>query len=667
MKVRPLICFFLLLALGLGAGTAWAQPTCALPNPPGGCTFVAIDVATGLTVEAFCVGRGVRFEPCPSRTIDLSTGVYYGVLPGVGSTYLNAVPACRPPNQSPYTFVPQPANVGMVTVSELANENGVPKYYIRTYQVYASPPPAFTVAPCPGGSALVTVTDAVYDSYSVQAGAGPPQAILPNRATVVPLPAGATALTVTGRYAAQGLCEGAATQAIAPLSPAQVPALTRLTLDAAPPGGTAIFEVDRLPGGYRYTLQRADAGLPGGYRAVAEVPPMSSTVALAGAPAGCYRLRRTDPCHLDSAFSPLVCTLGLTGRSVAGRNQLLLADAGAGNGYTVTRDGQPLPAISVIAGGLEDPNVACGTTYTYRVTAQPPGGGQAVSNPVVILTQSAVAPAPPRLVASVNARNVVVLTPLPASGPLPTGSILRYRRTAGPGLPVDFGTATGLQPQRDSTALSELLARPPCYSVRVTDVCGNTSADGPVACPSLLTAAAADPEGSTAALRWTAFAGPDPAQPTVYVLQRLAPDGAVLSTLPVSGTSYTDLTPPTDVQVLRYRLQISGAGLPAGTFSLSNVATVARRVLLTIPTAFTPNGDGLNDVLEVKGRYLTNYTFVVVDRNGQEVFRGTQRADAWDGTVRGHAPVLGAYVWRFMQTSDDGTPFVATGAVTILK
>ena len=57
----------------------------------------------------------------------------------------------------------------------------------------------------------------------------------------------------------------------------------------------------------------------------------------------------------------------------------------------------------------------------------------------------------------------------------------------------------------------------------------------------------------------------------------------------------------------------------------------------------------------------------MVDRNGQEVFRGTQRNEAWDGTIQGHAPVLGAYVWRFQQESEDGKPFIATGSVTILK
>jgi gliding motility-associated-like protein len=225
-----------------------------------------------------------------------------------------------------------------------------------------------------------------------------------------------------------------------------------------------------------------------------------------------------------------------------------------------------------------------------------------------------------------------------------------------------------LRPARDSTALAALRAAPPCYSLRQADACGNTSPESAPTCPALLSAAPADADGSTATLTWMPFTGPAPRQPATYVLQRLAPDNTVLPGSPVvTGGTYTDLTPPTNRQVLRYRLQISGAGLPAGVFSYSNIATVSRQLFLTIPTAFTPNGDGLNDVLEVKGKYLDNYTFVVVDRNGQEVFRGSKRADAWDGTIRGHAPVPGSYAWRFSQNNEDGSPFTATGTVTILK
>ncbi|GAC1377522.1 MAG: hypothetical protein NVSMB30_24570 [Hymenobacter sp.] len=654
--------FFFVGLLWLAARTAGAQ--CVTPNSPA-CTFAAIDVATGLPVEAFCVGRGVRFEQCAGRNVP-PTLLFYGVLAGAGTTFQ---PSCNPPHPLPYVYTPTPAEVGLVTVSELSNVTGNGTYYIRTFRVYDNPPPAFTVAPCPSGFALITVTDtAPYDSYTVQIGTGAAQPIGRNQATVVPVPAGATSVTVAGHYLANSGCAGTTTQALAPLAPAQVPVLSRLALQAPLPGGAATFDVAQLPAGYFYSLQLADGSAAGGFREVASVPAGSSSVALAAPAAGCYRLFRTDPCRLGSAASPLICTLSLAGRSGQNRNQLLLTDAGAGNTYAVTRDGRPLTGFTPIAGGLEDPNVQCGTTYTYVVMATQAGGGTAVSNPVSILTQSALPPAAPRLVASFNARDVVELTPfLTAGAPLPPGSTLQFSRAAGRLAPVALGTASRLTVQRDSTALAELKARPPCYTVRLVDVCGNASPASPPTCPALLSASAADADGQTVTLTWTPFTGPDPTIPTTYTLQRLTADGAVLNTLAVSGTSYTDLTPPPDRQVLRYRLRAGGAGLPAGTGSYSNQASVARRLFLTIPTAFTPNGDGLNDVLEVKGRYLKDFLFVVVDRNGQEVFRGTQRTDGWDGTINGHAPVLGTYAWRFQQAGEDGKPFTASGAVTILK
>ncbi|RZL14506.1 MAG: gliding motility-associated C-terminal domain-containing protein [Hymenobacter sp.] len=133
------------------------------------------------------------------------------------------------------------------------------------------------------------------------------------------------------------------------------------------------------------------------------------------------------------------------------------------------------------------------------------------------------------------------------------------------------------------------------------------------------------------------------------------------------GLTYLDINPPTDRQILRYRVQASGAGLPAGTVSYSNVASLTRRPLLVVPNAFTPNGDGLNDVLELKGRYLNGFVFVVINRDGQEVFRATDRSQTWDGTIRGHAPVNSAYVWRLTLRDEAGQDFSQTGTVTILK
>lgn len=650
---------FLLITLWLGAGrTGWAQ-SCLTANPPV-CTFEAID-DNGLSVSVLCVGKRVRFQPCASRNpIVYGNLIRYEVLPGVGTT----PPSCTPTQIYPYSYIPPPSAVGMVTVSELSNENGA-KFYTRTFEVKDTSPPAFTIAPCLVGSALVTVTDTKFNSYTVQAGSGPSQAISYNQPTVVAVPAGATTITVTGRYNIPEACEGVNTQPLRAIAAPVQPVFSSLTLDAT---GTSTLAVSRLSADYRYTLQKKDGS--GTFRDVqppVPVDPNSPSIGPLVLAPGCYRIARTDLCGGSFDASPPICTLSLTVTSTNNRNQLLLDDAGNNNPstYTVTRNGQPISTLTPIAGGLEDADVQCGSTYTYVVTAPQPGGGVAVSNPRSIKTESLLPPPPPKLVASFNLRNVVELTPLLTPPALPAGASLRYFRTTGLAT-VSFDSVTTLRAPRDSAGLDALRADRPCYTVRLRDVCNNASPLSAPACPSLLTASAAGPDGTAATITWTPFSGPDPGQPATYVLLRLGPDGTVRSNQPVSGTTYTDLVPPTD-QTVRYRLQISGAGLPAGTFSYSNLAGVTRAPSLAIPTAFTPNGDGLNDVLEVKGRFLSNYTFVVVDRNGQEVFRGTQRSDVWDGRIAGRAPVPGSYVWRFQQATDDGQLFVRSGAVTILR
>ncbi len=656
----------LLLALLPGPGRA---QNCAQPPPAqcGGVPFAVLDAATGKEVQALCVGRAVRFVPCPGRGNLDPALVYYTALPG-----LNVYPpGCliSPSGASTsYRFTPTVA--GPFTISENANTllpNGgvVGTFYVRTLTAYATVPPAFRIDPCPVGAAVVTVTDAVYDAYTVQAGSGPDVPIQRNQPQVVVL-GGADAVTVTGRYNLAGPCLSPNTQPVPSLAPAEVPALNTLTLNAPLPGGDVALAVGGLPAGYRYTLQRAPAGTSGPFQDVADVAPGSTSVAVPAATAGDYRLQRADYCQTTIAYSPERYTLSLTVASARGRNQLLLADANPAPGaYEVTRNGVIINSVLPVAGGLEDTAAVCGTRYAYRVSTD---AGAVVSNEASLVTNSNVAPPAPRLVASFTPQNLVVLTAALPGGPVPPGGMLRYRRQPSGGPAADFLTATTGRPVTDSTTALDAAVAAVCYSVRFTDVCGNASAESNAACPSVLTARALDDDANTIGLSWTAFAGPDPRQPAAYALQTLAPDGTVLATAPATAAlSATDAAPPADRQILRYRLQISGAGLPTGTFSYSSVAPLLRRTRLLLPNAFTPNGDGLNDLFEIKGRFLHGFVLVVVDRNGQQVFRATDRTATWDGTINGHAPVNGVYVWRFEQTDEAGQAVQQTGTVTILK
>lgn len=67
---------------------------------------------------------------------------------------------------------------------------------------------------------------------------------------------------------------------------------------------------------------------------------------------------------------------------------------------------------------------------------------------------------------------------------------------------------------------------------------------------------------------------------------------------------------------------------------------------ITVPSAFTPNGDGLNDYLyPLKAYKSSNLTFSIYNRFGQRVFLGTDWQQKWDGKVNGVPQDTGAYVW----------------------
>ncbi|HEX7847984.1 MAG TPA: gliding motility-associated C-terminal domain-containing protein, partial [Chitinophagaceae bacterium] len=67
---------------------------------------------------------------------------------------------------------------------------------------------------------------------------------------------------------------------------------------------------------------------------------------------------------------------------------------------------------------------------------------------------------------------------------------------------------------------------------------------------------------------------------------------------------------------------------------------------LYIPSAFTPNRDGKNDLFKpsVSG-VLEEYEFIVYNRWGQTVFRSTDHRKGWDGTLKGTALDNAVFIW----------------------
>ena len=70
---------------------------------------------------------------------------------------------------------------------------------------------------------------------------------------------------------------------------------------------------------------------------------------------------------------------------------------------------------------------------------------------------------------------------------------------------------------------------------------------------------------------------------------------------------------------------------------------------LWFPTAFSPNGDGLNDVFVPKiaqGCRFSNYKFKVYNRYGQLIFSTNQAGLGWDGTLKNRPSEQGVYYYK---------------------
>lgn len=90
---------------------------------------------------------------------------------------------------------------------------------------------------------------------------------------------------------------------------------------------------------------------------------------------------------------------------------------------------------------------------------------------------------------------------------------------------------------------------------------------------------------------------------------------------------------------------------------------------LNFPNAFTPNGDGKNELFR-PGAFcpVTKYIFTVYDRFGRQVFHSTNPKEGWDGRVNGKKADMGTYIYYCIY--DDfmlKRQLMLKGSVTLIK
>jgi gliding motility-associated-like protein len=88
---------------------------------------------------------------------------------------------------------------------------------------------------------------------------------------------------------------------------------------------------------------------------------------------------------------------------------------------------------------------------------------------------------------------------------------------------------------------------------------------------------------------------------------------------------------------------------------------------INIPTAFTPNSDGLNDGFRPITKDVQTLELHVFNRWGEQVFYTTDPDAFWDGTYKNVPQELGVYTWWARATYADGSETFLKGNVTLIR
>ncbi|HSU28964.1 MAG TPA: PKD domain-containing protein, partial [Chitinophagaceae bacterium] len=122
-----------------------------------------------------------------------------------------------------------------------------------------------------------------------------------------------------------------------------------------------------------------------------------------------------------------------------------------------------------------------------------------------------------------------------------------------------------------------------------------------------------------------------------------------------------------EIDSVRYKLIVTDqAGCADSAFV--QVKVFKTNPSIFVPSAFTPNGDGLNDVIAPIGVGIRKiFYFSIYNRWGQRVFITSENGRGWDGRINGRAQASDVFVWMVNAQDYLGRNIFMKGTVALIR
>ena len=371
----------------------------------------------------------------------------------------------------------------------------------------------------------------------------------------------------------------------------------------------------------------------------------------------CFRLVAFDPCDNATKNSNEACSVQLS--VSVGNNQddvswqTVSLDFGQ---YLVYKDNAQVLAINNIAQkSYSDQDVVCGTQYCYKVVLNENNGLESASGTVCVTAQSTLSPPGIQdISASVSGSDVDL--DWNASPNMAVSAYIVSRSDD----EVAYSTLDTTSDVQYTDPGLYVNSNRYYYHVRYIDLCNNTSGTGVTASPVLLSKSA---DGS---LVWTAYLGWIQGVEG-YFLEKYDRDGNLLENIPMGQSlNYTENNTVDPQQKFIYRI-VARPKDSNLTEVYSNYVEIVFKSRAFFPNAFTPNGDGLNDIFNFDSKFVKAVDLFIYNRWGSLIFHTNLPEKGWDGQVDGRPAPTGTYVYRAELIDEMGVTFIQTGQVVLLR
>jgi gliding motility-associated-like protein len=111
----------------------------------------------------------------------------------------------------------------------------------------------------------------------------------------------------------------------------------------------------------------------------------------------------------------------------------------------------------------------------------------------------------------------------------------------------------------------------------------------------------------------------------------------------------------------------SSCALSSNSTAVTGIAASPLGDQIFVPNAFTPNGDGRNDIVYVHSANIKSLKFYIYDQWGELLYTSLNQTSGWDGTYKGTKEPVGVYVYYLEAVMNDGQWVNKKGTITLLR